>query len=136
MGLAERRVQKEFQDNHFPKLKGQLETASGTSVPLEVNWETLAPEGQSHLYLDAWTKVYFEPTIAAFQDVCRDQMGKDALKEKLKKIVMQNTKGTYYGDRWASFEAGVLTLDHEPCTNVDDVAERTKGLVAVLEKAL
>ncbi len=136
MGLAERRVQKEFQDSHFPKLKKEVDEAAHTSIPLEVKWDTIAPEGQSHLYIDSWTKVYFAPLVAAMKDVCRDEMGREAVKEKVKKIVVQNTKDIYYGDRWASFDGGVLTLDHQPCTNVDDVNDRTKGIIDVLEKGL
>ena len=62
--------------------------------------------------------------------------GKDALTATLKKIIVQNTADVSYGDRWATFEGGVLTLDHKPTTNVDSVKERTDGLVALLEKSL
>jgi hypothetical protein len=36
----------------------------------------------------------------------------------------------------ATFEAGTLTLDHEPCTNVDDLQSRIDGIRALLEKSL
>jgi len=136
MGLAERRVQKDFQDNHFPKLKKEVDAAAHLTIPLEVKWDTLAPEGQSHLFVDSWTKVYFQPLVAALKNVCRDDMGREAVKEKLKKVVMQNTQENYSASRWAAFENGVLTLDHQPCTNVDDIDDRAKGIIDVLEKAL
>ena len=63
-------------------------------------------------------------------------MGKEALRGALKKVVVQNTTGAYYGDRWTGFESGVLTLDHLPTTNADSVQERTDGLVQTLEKNL
>ena len=63
-------------------------------------------------------------------------MGKEAVRGALKKIVIQNTAEIYYGDRWASFEGGTLTLDHQPTTNVDSVQDRIDGLVVTLEKKL
>jgi hypothetical protein len=136
MGLAERRAQKAFETDKYPHLLEQVRSAAGVPVEIDVKWDTLAKEGEAHLYGESWEKVYFTPLVAAFKDVCRDQMGKDAVKSTLKKIVVQNTQGHYYGDRWATFAGGVLTLDHEPHTNVDNVDERTKGLIAVLEKGL
>lgn len=54
----------------------------------------------------------------------------------LKKVVIKSSQNVYSGDRIATFEGGVLTLDHEPTTNVDDVAGRAKGIQATLEKNL
>jgi hypothetical protein len=63
-------------------------------------------------------------------------MGKEALAEGLKQIVITNEQGIYYGDRWATFADGVLTLDHEPATNIHQVADRVEGVVLLLEKSL
>ena len=54
----------------------------------------------------------------------------------MKKIVVQNTAGVYYGDRCSQFEGGVLTIDHLPSSNIDDVSARTDGIVKTLESAL
>jgi len=103
---------------------------------MEVDWESLTTADQSHLYGECWPKVYFQPQVEAFKSICADAMGKDALKAALKKIVIVNKGEIYYGDRWAKFDGGVLTLDHQPCTNVDNIQERTDGLRTLLEKAL
>ncbi len=136
MGLAERRAIKAFQDDRFPAFRQRIADAAGFEVPVEVNWESLALEGEAHLYDECWPKVYFEPLIAGLKSVGRDEMGKEALRSALKKVVVQNTTGAYYGDRWTSFEGGVLTLEHLPTTNADSVQERTDGLVQTLEKNL
>ncbi len=136
MGLAERRSIKAFQDTQLPAFQQKITDAVGLEVPVEVNWDSLALEGESHLYDECWPKVYFEPLIDGLKAVGRDEMGKEALQGSLKKIVIQNTTGAYYGDRWASFENGVLTLDHLPTTNADSIQERTDGLVQTLEKKL
>jgi hypothetical protein len=136
MTLAERRALKEFETDQFPALKTRVEEAAGFPVPLEVQWDTLAVPGESRLYAESWPAVYFEPLIAGLATVCRDEIGREAVKGGLKKIVMQNTSGCVNADYWAHLEDGVLTLDHESLTNSGDIEARTKGLVAVLESGL
>ncbi len=136
MGLAERRAVKEFETKRFPQLKKDIDEAAGFEVPVTVQWETLTLEGESHLYDECWPKVYFEPLIAALKSITADDMGKEALKASLKKIEIQNRAGTSYGDRIASFDGGVLLLDHQPHTNVDDVKDRTDGIRTLLESKL
>jgi len=135
MGLAERRIVKDFQDNHLPTLKKQVDEAAGFEVPLEVNWESLSANEYSHVWLETWPKLYFQPLIIALKHITQDDMGKEALHESLKKIVIQDKSGAYYGDTWSHFEGGTLTLDHS-FTNSDNIDDRTEGLTKTLEKAL
>jgi hypothetical protein len=136
MGLAERRALADFQETHLPALQERIDRAAGFPVALEIHWETLAPEGESRLYAESWPVVYFEPLIGALESVTRDQLGRQAVQAAVKSVVIQNAKGNYYADHWASFENGVLTLDHEPLTNIGDGQDRTKALIAVLESRL
>jgi hypothetical protein len=135
MGLAERRAIKAVEDKFFPAFKKDLDAAAGFDVPVEVKWETLALEDQTHLYEQCIPKVYFEPLVAAVKAICVDDMGKEALKGGLKKVILCNTKdaSSYRG---FSFEDGVLTIDHRPTSNVDDIDERTKGIQEMVEKKL
>lgn len=138
MGLTERRAQKEFQDSLFPALKAQIDKAAGFDVPIEVDWESLSVADYSHLYKEAWPKVYFDPTVEAIKAICVDDMGKEALKAKLKKIVIHNKHDISNGSRWASFDdaSGTVTLDHSPVSNIDDVKDRKAGLQTLLESKL
>lgn len=136
MGLAERRAVKDFQDKQYPELKRALDAAAGFGVEVEVNWDTLAQDEMSHLYAEAFPKVYFKPIIDAFQTICADQMGKDALKGALKKVVICNTSGYWSPEGAIKFEGGTLKIDHEPCSNIDYIEERTKHIVSLLEKSL
>ncbi|MCB9655669.1 MAG: hypothetical protein H6729_16215 [Deltaproteobacteria bacterium] len=136
MGLAERRAQKSFEDNVFPKLKKDVADAATFEIPIEVEWEPLCLEGHAHNYEEFWSQVYFQPLIAAFKSICADEMGKEALKAAVKKIFITNKKGHYYGESMASLDAGVLTLDHEPGTNVHQLDDRIKGLTKYLESHL
>jgi hypothetical protein len=136
MTLAERRVVHDFETNQMPALSARVTKTAGFDVPLEVSWDTLAVPGESHLYAESWPVIYFEPLIGALQIVGRDEMGRNALQSALKKIIIRNSKGCAYGDCWATFLEGILTLDHESVTNAYDVDGRTKGLVRVLENGL
>jgi hypothetical protein len=136
MGLAERRALKNFQDHHLPNISEELHRVAGTDFTLDIKWDTLVIEDQADNFVEFWTKVYFTPLLEALRSVARDDMGKEALANGLKQIIIQNTTGTYYGDRWAKFHNGVLILDHLPNSNIDAIQERIDGLVKVLEKGL
>ncbi len=134
MGLAERRAAAEFQSNKFPALKKQIDEAAGFEVPMEIDWASLAQPNDAHLYDEYWTQIYFEPLIAAFRRIGADDMGKEALKEGLKKIEITNT-GSTYDERAFSFDSGILKIDHK-MTNVDHNDLRIDKVAELLEKGL
>jgi hypothetical protein len=134
MGLAERRATLEFQNTVLPGLKKQIDDAAGFDVPLEIDWESLAEPNEARLYNEYWSKIYFEPLIQALQSLCADDLGKQAVKDSLKKVQITNSRTKF--DRSAfSFENGVLMVDHK-LTNADDLRLRTETIVSRLEEAL
>jgi hypothetical protein len=135
MGLAERRAIKDFQDNHLPKLQADIHAAAGFPVPLEVTWDQLATEGQSSLFVEAWTEIFFKPVIEALRQIGRDDMGRDALKASLKKIEFRNASGYYSPGSAITFQNGVLMIDHE-LSNVGDTNDRIKQTIELMEKSL
>ena len=134
MGLAERRATLEFQTTLYPGLKKQIDDAAGFEVPMEINWDSLAEPNEARIYNEYWAKIYFEPLIAALKSVCADDLGKQALKDSLKKVEILRT-GQYYDGKGFSYEAGVLKLD-DKLTNVDHIQDRTDAIISTLEKAL
>lgn len=136
MGLPERRAAAAFQQANYPAIKSRIDAAAGFPVPVEVDWDSLALDGMSHVYEGSWTAVYFEPLIAALADIARDSMGRDALRAALRQVVIRNHDGNYAVAAWARFEDGVLTLDPEPTTNIHLAEERTHALIGVLEERL
>jgi hypothetical protein len=135
MGLAERRAAKEFQDKHFPNLQAEIHKIAGFPIPIEVNWDQLAEEGQAHLYKDSWPDLYFKPVIEAFRQIGRDDMGKEALKGGVKKVEIRNSKGASSSHNAISFTEGTLQIDHR-LANVGDTSDRTKYIIEIVEKAL
>ncbi|HRP31956.1 MAG TPA: hypothetical protein PKV73_08695 [Agriterribacter sp.] len=132
MGLNEKRAIKAFQENTFPKLVKKINEAAGFPVELDVQWDTLAVADNAHLYDEGFTKVYFTPVINAFKDITTDDLGKDGLKETLKKVVIKNEGGYYSPGSAISFEGGVLTIDHEPVSNINDIDQRANAIANLL----
>ncbi|MDD5091645.1 MAG: hypothetical protein PHQ23_12110 [Candidatus Wallbacteria bacterium] len=135
MGLAEKRAVKEFQDNHLEPAKKALNDAAGFEVPLEVDWDAIAIPEYSHMYEECFKKVFFNTVEEAFKDICKDEMGKEALKSGLKQVAFKNSNkfSNYNG---ITFENGVLTVDHKTATNIDDINDRSRHLVKLLEQKL
>lgn len=131
MGLAERRGVKNFQDNRYPDLKQQIDQAAGFPVDVEVHWDSLGEEDYAHMYEEGFTKVYFKPLIEALKEITVDDLGKEALKDGLKKVIIKNT-GSYD----FSFKGGALTIDYNPVTNMDDWLDRKERIQKALEKGL
>lgn len=135
MGLAERRASKDFQDKTYPAFQAEIQKLAGSAIPLEVAWDQLAKDESSHLYAESWPELYFKPVIEALRQITRDQMGKDAIKDGLKKIEIRNSKGAYSPHNAISFESGTLAIDHD-LSNVGDTKDRTDFIVQILEKNL
>jgi hypothetical protein len=136
MGLQERRAVKAFQDGNYQTLTGEINTLAGYPLEFEVNWDTIAQEEYTHMYDEGFTKVYFTPLINAIKEITLDDMGKEALKESLKKVVIKNEAGNYYGSNAYTFAGGVLTIDHQPFSNIDNISERSEELSKLLMKNL
>jgi hypothetical protein len=136
MGLQERRAVKAFQDGNYQTLTSEINTLAGFPLEFEVNWDTIAQEEYTHMYDEGFTKVYFTPLINAIKEITLDDMGKEALKEALKKVVIKNEAGNYYGSNAYTFAGGVLTIDHQPFSNIDNISERSEELSKLLMKNL
>ena len=135
MGIAERKAASQFEETVYPKLKKEIDAAAHFEVPVEVDWNTLAVEGYQHLYEEAWPMIYFTPLIGALKAIAVDELGQEVLRSTLKRVVVRNTTGASSGSSMVSFQDGVLTLDHEPATNVDSIADRQEAIQKALESA-
>ncbi len=134
MGLAEKRATMEFQNNSYPNLKQKIDEAAGFDVPIEIDWASLAKPNQATVYQEAWTKIFFEPLIEGLKAIAADDMGKQALKESLKKVEIRNS-GEFCDGEGITFANGVLRIDDD-LYNFDHVTLRTRGIVKRLEAAL
>ncbi len=136
MGLKERRVAKEFQENRYESLKNQINKAAKFDVEIEVNRDTLSIDNYSHFYDDTWPKIYFQPLEKALKEMCSDDFTQEAIQEGVKKVIIQNYSANHVASRFAEFKKGVLTLNHCPITNAHHIQERAENIQYVVEKEL
>lgn len=136
MGLLEKRALKAFQEDNLQKLLSEINTLAGYTIEFDIKWENIAKDDYAAMYDEAFTKVYFTPFIEALKEITADDMGKEALQETLKKVVIKNEGGFVYGSTAYSFNDGVLTIDHEPFSNIDNISERSMELGKLLMKNL
>jgi hypothetical protein len=144
MGLAERRALKEYQEKKFPAVKAALDKAAGFEVPLEVEWDKIAGEGEASSYDQDYyfTDTYFTPLTDALKQIAGEDMGRAALKKGLKKVLVTfdaaTAPATNYKNGWP-FKNGVLTINYQAGVNTQDPsahAERVEALVENLEAGL
>jgi hypothetical protein len=140
LGLAERRAIKQYQEKIYPDLKKKIDESAGFDLAVDVNWESIATPGEADKYEEEgyWTKIYFEPLAAALKSITGDDLGKKALKEKLKKVVIhcdENAPASNYGSA-LKFDDGALTINWRQYSNAGDVKERVDALRKLLESKL
>ena len=136
MGLKERRAITDFQTAKYPELEKAILDAAAMPVEIQVDWDSLAIEGSSHLYAECIPAIYFAPLTGALKSITADAMGAEALKSALKKIIIHNKGNVSAAAKVATFADGVLTLDHKPTTNVGQAKERETAIRNLLENAL
>src|SRR5262245_13026601 len=102
MGLAERRAAEQFKTEQFPEWQRKLAEAACFDVPIEVAWNELTVDDYASSYSEFFPKVYFEPLVRAVAAVTIDDMGREALKAGLTKIIIKNS-GEYYSKSGFTF---------------------------------
>ena len=126
MGLAQKRIVKEYQDTPFAQWKKEFDKIVGFNMPIEVKWETLMNDDydKKDQYFAWFDMVYFRPLKMVFQELCEDKMGKEAVKESVKQIIIDGSTG--HTPEHSKFEAGTFFLIHKFHSNVDQEDERVK----------
>jgi hypothetical protein len=116
MGLNERRKIKELQDTTFPGRVKEIEEICGKAIPYEVDWDSMADDMEALNFID---NISCHRLNMALRVICSDDMGKQAVRDGLKKIKLKNVK-----DKSAmkmTFDGGVLEMQ---CA----YAQRTDGM--------
>ena len=106
MGLNERRKIKDLQDVTFPGRVKEIEEICGQAIPYEVDWESLADDMEGLNFID---NLSCHRLNMALRVICQDDMGKQAVRDGLKKIKLKNVK-----DKSAmkmTFDGGVLEMN-------------------------
>lgn len=116
MGLPERRKIKELQDVTFPERVKEIEEICGAPIPYEVDWDSLSDDMEALNFID---NISCHRLNMALRVICQDDMGKEAVRESLKKVQLKNVKTR---DQMSlTFAGGVLAMH---CA----YAQRTDGM--------
>ncbi len=105
MGLAERRKIKELQEVTLPGRVSEIAEICGAPIPYEVDWDSLADDAEALNFLD---NISCHRLNMALRVICQDEMGKEAVREGLKKVRLKNVKTK--GEMSMTFEGGVLEM--------------------------
>lgn len=105
MGLEERRMIKELQDVTLPGRVKEIEEICGAPIPYEVDWTSLADDKTGLNFLD---NLSCHRLNMALRVICCDDMGKEAVRDGLKKVKLVNVKSL--DDKKMTFESGVLEM--------------------------
>lgn len=140
-GLAERRAIAAYAKDIWPSYEKSIQDAAGFPVAIELNLNSLALPGYADSYTnpDYLQNTVIEPVIRSFKAIASDDMGKTALQEKLKSVVIFYDEKTAPTSNYANgltFEGGKLTINWKPFSNVGDIEPRTKALTTLLESKL
>ena len=119
MGLVERRAAKQFETEKLPKLQAEINQVVEFEVPLEIDWLAIAADGYADDYTEFFYKVYFLPLIEALRDICMHDMGKQARRYGLRKVIVTNKDRPH-----PQFTGGVLYLLYRSVSNIDNWIDR------------
>jgi hypothetical protein len=105
MGLNERRKMKDLQEVTFPERVKEIAEICGAPIPYEVDWESLTDDLTGLNFID---NASCHRLNMALRVICQDELGKEAVREGLRKIKLKNVHDK--ADIRLVFHDGVLEM--------------------------
>jgi hypothetical protein len=130
MGLIEKRKMKELQDKTVPERTAELAEITGAAIQYDVKWDSFADDLEALNFFD---NLAFHRINMAFRSICIDDMSKDAVKEGVTTISLENVKES--ADKSISFAGGVLEMRGAYGQHLDGVIHENE-IQKVLEAGL
>ncbi len=131
MGLAEKRLAKQIQEQDLPNFQSKIKNLTGFEPELDILWDTFT--AYDEYPLTRLQNTILPELVEVFQSICRDDLGKEALAGALETIRLENTD-----DQNAvtlTFEEGVLF--HKVQLAGDTYSRySTDQIIQLLEQAL
>ncbi len=88
MGLAEKRLAEEIKTNKLPAFEAKLQDRAGYPIKVDIDWATFTAFDQYPL---SRLDIVFDDIEGFVKKICQDDMGKEALKDKMSTIHLTNT---------------------------------------------
>jgi hypothetical protein len=89
MGLTEKRLAKEIQDNDLPTFVSAVQQVTGFEPKVEIDWDSFT--AYDSYPLTRLRDDLLPEILTAIQNICVDDMGKEALKAAMTTIRLENT---------------------------------------------
>lgn len=88
MGLAEKRLAEEIKTEKLPAFESKLNERAGYPIKVDIDWASFTAFDQYPL---SRLDIVFDDIEGFVKKICQDDMGKEALKEKMSTIRLTNT---------------------------------------------
>ncbi|MCR6640235.1 MAG: hypothetical protein NVV82_14905 [Sporocytophaga sp.] len=88
MGLAEKRLAEEIKTNKLPEFETKLQDKAGYPIKVDIDWASFTAYNEYPL---SRLDIVFSDIESFVKKICTDDMGKEALKEKMSTIYLSNT---------------------------------------------
>jgi predicted dehydrogenase len=105
VGLAERRKIKELQDETLPGRVKEIEEICGAPIPYDVDWDSFSDDLEGLNFMD---NLSCHRLNMALRVICQDDMGKEAVRDAVKKVKLKNVKTK--PEMAMTFGSGVLEM--------------------------
>ena len=88
MGLAEKRLAESIKTDKLPAFESKLNDIAGYPIKVNIDWSTFTAFDEYPL---SRLDIVFDDLSSFVKKICQDDMGKEALKEKMQSISLTNT---------------------------------------------
>nr|WP_315197432.1 hypothetical protein [uncultured Flavobacterium sp.] len=88
MGLAEKRTAESIKTEKLPVFEAKLKDKAGYDIKVDINWDTFTAYDQYPL---SRLDIVFDDLESFVKKICSDDMGKEALQDKMSTIQLTNS---------------------------------------------
>ena len=89
MGLAEKRLAESIKVEKLPQFEAKLKDKAGYDIKIDIDWNTFTAYNEYPL---SRLDIIFDDLESFVKKICTDDMGKEALQEKMTTIHLTNTE--------------------------------------------
>lgn len=88
MGLQEKRLAQEIKAEKLPAFEAKIKEITGSEIKVDIDWDTFTAYDSYPL---SRLDIVFDDIASFLKKICSDELGKEALQEKLNVIKLTNT---------------------------------------------
>ncbi|WP_458627061.1 hypothetical protein [Winogradskyella sp. PC D3.3] len=106
MGLQEKRAAKAIEDQYLADYQKEINEITGKDIPIHINWDTFEMD-----FIKFVPSVCLQRLTDGLKEVCKDDMGKEAIQESINSIEVYCIPNEGAEDKKElKLEAGVFSL--------------------------